>query len=154
MSFNVGGYLRGPWWRYTGDDETETRRCYVIAWGYIVMNPQETYKNMRSVKFVLKTGRGAGRAEKYLVCRAYGEQICTVIASAMEKGDIVCILGTWTESLKSKTKKGVKPTYECRANFIIPQGLVGFLMDMYSTEGIKNFIEEYKNADSDVWESD
>lgn len=154
MGVNVGGYIRGPWWRYLGDDETKTRRCFVDAWGYIIRDPEETYKNMRSVKFILKTGRGAGRNEKHLVCRAYGEGICAVIAAAMEKGDIVNIKGTWTESLQSKTKKGVHPTYECRVNFIIPQGLVGFLYDMYSTKGIKDFVESYKNADADVWESD
>lgn len=146
--------MRGPWWRHKGDDETETRRCYVIAWGNIVKNPRETYKDLRSIKFAIKTGRGAGREEKYLVCVAYGEQQSTVIMSAMEKGDVVCVFGTWVERMKSKTKKGIKPTYECRVNFIIPQGLVAFLLDMYATQDIKKMVEDYKNADADVWESD
>ncbi len=151
---NVGGYLRGPWWRYLSDDETETRRCYVIAWGHIVKQPSEKFKDLRSIKFVIKTGRGAGREEKHLVCVGYGEQIATIVMRAMEKGDIVLCAGTWVEKLKSKTKKGVKPTYEMRVNIIVPMELVGFLLDMYSTPAIMGAVEARQNEDADVWESD
>lgn len=151
MSANVGGYIRGPWWRYQDDDEEKFRRCFVIAWGNIVKQPKESYKDMRSVKFVIKTGRGAGRNEKHLVCVGYGERLSTVVMSAMGKDDIVLCAGTWTENLASKTKKGIKPTYEMRVNFIIPLGLVGFLLDLYATPSIVQQIEERENDDADRW---
>ena len=151
---NRGGYLRGPWWRYDNDDETETRRCYVVAWGNIVRQPSETFKDLRSIKFVIKTGRGAGRNEKFLVCTSYGESLNTVIMAAMERDDIVFCAGTWVERLKSKTKKGVKPTYEMRVHFIVPLALVEFMLEMYSNPNIGKMIEDYKNEDADVWESD
>lgn len=116
--------------------------------------PKERYDDLRSVKFVIKTGRGAGRDEKHLVCAAYGEQLSTIIMQALEKGDQVLVCGTWTENLKSKTKKGIHTTYECRVNFIIPFGLVGFLLDAYGSEEIKKMVDAYRNADADVWESD
>lgn len=154
MSANVGGYLRGPWWRYQSDDETKTRRCFVIAWGNIVNEPSEKFKDLRSIRFAIKTGRGAGRNEKHLVCVGYGERLSTVVMRAMEKGDIVLCAGTWVESMQSKTKKGVKATYEMRVNFIIPFGLIGFLLDLYSMPDMQNKVEDYHNEDADVWESD
>lgn len=153
MSKNVGGYLRGPWWRYHSDDELKTRRCFVVAWGNIVKHPQETYTDMRRIKFVIKTGRGAGRNEKHLVCVNYGEQESAVIMRAMELGDIVLCFGTWIETV-SKTKKGTKPTYEMKVNFIIPQGLILFLLKLYSSGGVQQIVDAYDNADADVWESD
>ena len=154
MSANVGGYLRGPWWRYQSDEETEARRCFVIAWGNIVTETRERYKNTRMVSFAIKTGRGAGRNEKHLRCVAYGERITSVVMRAMEKGDVVFCAGTWVENLKSKTKKGIKTTYEMRVNFIIPLGLVGFLLDLYSTPQIMEQVMEHQNEESDIWEGD
>lgn len=153
MSANVGGYLRGPWWKYVGSDKETTRRCFVIAWGNIVKNPEEHYKELRVIRFAIKTGRGAGRSEKHLVCVGYGERMSTVVMRAMEKGDIVLVCGTWVE-MESKTKKGIKPTYECRVNFILPLSLVGFLLDLYCTPSIQRMVEEHKNEDSDPFESD
>lgn len=153
MSANVGGYLRGPWWRYLSDDEEKTRRCYVIAWGHIVKEPSEKFKDLRSIKFVIKTGRGSGRTEKHLVCVGYGERTSAVVMRAMEKDDVVFCAGTWVEK-QSKTKKGIHPTYEMRVNFIIPMGLIGFLLDLYSTPQITGAVEGRRNEDADVWESD
>ncbi len=154
MSANVGGYLRGPWWTCERDAETQTRRCFVIAWGNIVTQPKEKFRETRAVQFAIKTGRGAGRSEKHLVCVCFGETHSAVVMRAMEHGDVVLVCGTWVERLKSRTKKGIKPTYECRVNFIIPQGLLAFLLDLYSTPSITSAVEERQNEDSDVWESD
>ena len=154
MSANVGGYIRGPWWKYQNDDETKTRRCFVIAWGNIVNEPKENFRDMRSVQFAIKTGRGAGREEKHLLCVCFGETHASVVMRAMERGDIVLVCGTWVERLMSRTKKGIKPTYECRVNFIIPQGLLNFLLDLYSTPSITSAVEQRQNEDADVWESD
>lgn len=151
---NVGGYLRGPWWNYTGDDETKTRRCFVIAWGNIVLQPTESFKDTRAVKFVIKTGRGAGRSEKHLVCMGYGEMISTTVMRAMEKGDIVLVAGTWVEKLKSKTKKGIKPTYEMQVHFIVPQEAIALLLNVLSLPQITEALKQWENADADVWESD
>lgn len=153
MSANVGGYIRGPWWRYQGTDEETTRRCFVAAWGNIVRDPSEKYKDLRIIRFAIKTGRGAGRTEKHLVCVGYGERIAATVMRAMEKGDVVLVCGTWTEK-QSKTKKGIKPTYECRVNFIIPQGLIGFLLDLYSMPQMQKMVEERQNDEADVWESE
>lgn len=146
--------MRGPWWKYVTDKDEKVRRCFVVAWGNIVKAPKERYDDLRSVKFVIKTGRGAGREEKYLVCAAYGERLTSVIMSALGKGDIVLVCGTWTENLKSKTKKGIKTTYECRVNFIVPFELIGYLLDMYGSKDIQKMVEDYRNEDADVWESD
>ena len=149
-----GGYLRGPWWRYRSDDEMKTRRCFVIAWGGIIKQPTDKMSHdMRHVQFVIKTGRGAGREEKHLVCVAYGETIASVIMRAMEKGDVVLVCGTWVE-MRYKNKKGNAMRYECRVGFIIPMGLIHFLLDLYATDGIQKLIDEYQNAEADVWESD
>ena len=154
MSANVGGYLRGPWWRYVGSDKETTKRCFVIAWGNIVAEPNERFKDLRSIRFAIKTGRGAGRSEKHLVCAGYGERMSTVVMRAMEKGDIVLVCGTWTENVESKTKKGVKPTYECKVNFIFPLSLVGFLLDLYCTPAIRKMVDEHKGGEADPFESD
>ena len=152
---NHGGYLLGPWWRYTDDEETETRRCYVVAWGNIVNEPQDNYKKgLRSIKFSIKTGRGAGRNEKHLVCAAYGEKHTAVVMRAMERGDIVLCAGTWVEHLKVKTKKGIKKTYEMQVNFIIPFGLITFLLDLYVMPEFQQKIEAYHNEDADPFEYD
>ena len=152
---NHGGYIRGPWWRYRGDDEEKTRRCYVIAWGNIVKDPQDNYRyGSRSIRFVIKTGRGAGRNEKHLVCAAYGEKHTAVVMRAMEKGDIVLCCGTWNEHLNVKTKKGTKQLYEMVVNFIVPFGLITFLLDLYMLPSMHQMIAERANEDADVWESD
>ena len=153
MSANIGGYLRGPWWRYQDTDDEKTRRCYVIAWGNIVTDPEEKFEKLRLIRFAIKTGRGAGRNEKHLVCVGYGERVSAVVMRAMEKGDVVFCAGTWVETTY-KTKKGVKPMYEMRVNFIFPMGLVGFLLDLYTTPAVKQMVEERQNEDADVWESD
>lgn len=150
---NVGGYLRGPWWRYADEPEEKTRRCFVIAWGNIIKNPKEVYKDLRVIRFAIKTGRGAGRNEKHLVCVSYGERLTAVVMRALEKGDIVLVCGTWVET-QSKTKKGVKPTYECRVNFIIPLGLIGFLLDLYALPQLHRMVEERQEEDADQWEGD
>lgn len=153
MSASQGGYIRGPWWRYREDEET-TRHCFVLAWGNIVREPTDLYKqDLRSIRFVIKTGRGAGRTEKHLVCAAYGDQMSAVVMRAMEKGDIVLVAGTWVEK-QTKTKKGVKPIYEMRVNFIIPLGLISFLLELYATPDITSAVEARRNEDADVWESD
>lgn len=152
MSENIGGYLRGPWWRYRNDNET-TRRCFVIAWGEIVKHPEEKYKDLRIIRFVIKTGRGAGRAEKHLVCVSYGERQSAVIMRALEKGDAVFCAGTWVETQIKTKKKGLHPAYEMQVNFIFPFGLVGFLLDLYSTPQIRGALEERANEEADPWES-
>lgn len=153
MSANIGGYIRGPWWRYQVEPEEKTRRCFVIAWGNIVNDPKETYKDLRKVRFAIKTGRGAGRNEKHLVCVGYGERIPAVVMRALDNGDVVLVCGTWVET-QSRTKKGLKPTYECRVNFILPLGLVGFMLDLYSTPEAQRMVEKHRNEEMDVWESD
>jgi hypothetical protein len=156
MSSNVGGYIRGPWWRYATDNELNTRRCFVIAWGQIVQKPVDkvNINNTRSVQFVIKTGRGAGRNEKHLACICYGDTLTAVVMRAMEKGDIVFVCGQWYE-LSYKNKKGEsKMRYEARINFIIPLGLIHYLLELYVTDSIQDLVEAYRNADADVWESD
>ena len=146
--------MRGPWWRYSGDDEEKTRRCFVIAWGNVVVSPKEEFKDLRSVKFAIKTGRGADRNERHLVCVAYGKGIVPVIARAAERGDMILACGTWVEKLKSRTKKGIHPTYECHVKFVIPLGLIGFLYDLYCLPDLHRKIEERNNDAPDGWESD
>ena len=154
MSRNVGGYLRGPWWRHTDDESNSARRCFVIAWGNIVKQPKDQmHHDLRVIEFVIKTGRGAGRNEKYLVCKAYGETIAAVVMRAMEKGDIVFVAGTWRE-YKYQSKKGEKMRYEAQINFIIPFCLIAFLLELYATDGVQKLVDDYRNADADVWESD
>ena len=154
MSSNSGGYLRGPWWRYQQDDD-KTRRCFVIAWGQIVREPSEKYKDLRTVRFAIKTGRGAGRNEKHLVCVSWGESQNAVIMRAMEKGDVVLCAGTWVETSYIAKKKGVRrTTYEMQVNFILPYALVGFLLDLYGTPQITEAVLERQNEDADIWESD
>lgn len=155
MSKNLGGYIRGPWWRSLGDEEKNVRRCYVIAWGHIVKEPIDLFrKNLRSIRFVIKTGRGAGRNEKHLLCVGYGDKLATTIMRAMEKNDIVLCAGTWVEREKVKTKKGVHPIYEMQVHYLIPLGIVPFVLDLYASEEMQDIVERYKNADADVWESE
>lgn len=154
MSKNIGGYLRGPWWRNSGDTDTFTRRCYVIAWGTIVKSPAERYTDIRSVRFTIKTGRGAGRSEKHLTCVSYGESVNTIIMQAMEKGDIVLCCGTWIEKQYTNKKGERKTSYEMQVNYIIPFALVGFLFDLYGTPSISGAVEQRRNDDADIWESD
>ena len=144
MGRNIGGYIRGPWWKYIGHDDEKTRRCFVIAWGHLVKDPKETYKNLRTIRFVLKTGRGAGRNEKHLACVAYGEELAATIMSALEKNDVVAVFGTWTER-PIHTKKGEKSVYECTVNFVVVQALIGFLLELFSVStkmatGLPRFI--------------
>lgn len=154
-SSNHGGYLRGPWWKYPGEEGSATpiRRCFVIAWGDVVIDTEEEYKTARSVRFVIKTGRGAGRKEKHLVCVAYGETMSSVVMRAMEKGDTVFCAGTWVEKIYM-TKKGKKLGYEMQVHFIVPQGLIGFLLDLYSAPEAHRIAESRKNEEADVWEGD
>ena len=153
MSANVGGYIRGPWWRYQDEPNEKTRRCFVVAWGNIVRAPEEKYKDLRIIRFAIKTGRGAGRNEKHLVCVSYGERLTAVVMRALEKDDVVFCAGTWVETTY-KTKKGEKPMYEMRVNFIFPLGLVGFLLDLYAAPAARQMIAEHQNEDADTWESD
>lgn len=125
----------------------------MIAWGAIVRDPNEKYKDLRMIRFIIKTGRGANRKEKYLVCIGYGERLSTVVMRAMEKGDVVLVAGTWVETV-IKTKKGEKTVYECQVNFIIPQGLIGFLLDLYSMPHLRQMVENRDNEEADIWESD
>lgn len=109
---------------------------------------------MRSIRFVIKTGRGANRNERHLLCVSYGEDINTVIMAAMEKGDVVFCAGTWSER-EHKNKKGEKKrTYEMRVNFILPFALVGFLFDLYGTPSISDAVQARQDEDADIWESD
>lgn len=126
----------------------------MIAWGHIVKQPKDImHHDLRTIQFVIKTGRGAGRNEKHLVCKAYGESIAAVVMRAMEKGDIVFVAGTWRE-FQYVSKKGPTMQYEAQVNFIIPFGLIAFLLDLYATDGVQKLIDDYKNEDADVWESD
>lgn len=150
---NVGGYIRGPWWRYLQKDE-KTRRCFVAAWGNIVKEPRDKYESTNITRFIIKTGRGSGRNEKHLVCVAFGDRMARVIASACEKGDVVFVCGTWVETMRKNRHNEVVPVYECHTNIIIPMGLIGFLLDLYSTPEIRQAVNRYKDGASDPWESD
>lgn len=174
-----GGYIRGPWWKYKSDDEERVRRCFVIAWGYIVKDPDERYSEKRNsslIRFVLKTGRGANRNEKHLVCVSWGEKEAAIIMRSMEKGDLVLCAGTWVERAKKGTNlKTAPPIYEMHTNYIVPLGLISFILDLYVVsqrmKGIDLpkflyglYMDEHMNAtamrnarideDADVWESD
>jgi len=149
-----GGYLRGPWWAYQGEDPYDIRRCFVIAWGRIVKQPHEMFQDMRCIQFVIKTGRGAGREEKHLVCEGTGEHISTVVMRAMDKNDAVLCAGTWVEKRNVKTKKGIKSMYKMEVHFIVPMGLVGFALDLYCLPELQKMVEQYKNEAADPWESD
>lgn len=153
-----GGYIKGPWWRFPGEDDDETRRCFVVAWGNLIRDPQETYKDSRHVRFVIKCGRGAGRSERYLVCDGWGQRMTATVMAAMEKNDVVLCAGQWKETIAvSKRKKTLgqrKPVYAMRVNFIIPMGLVAFLLELYSAPKVRKLVEDRKNEDADTWESD
>lgn len=175
-----GGYIRGPWWRYKKEMEDERiRRCFVIAWGYIVKDPDEHYSEKRNsslIRFILKTGRGANRNEKHLVCVSWGEKESAIIMRSMEKGDLVLCAGTWVERTKKSKRQGGKevPVYEMHTNYIVPLGLISFVLDLYvisqRMKGIDLpkfiyglYMDEHMNAtamrnariddDADVWES-
>jgi hypothetical protein len=154
MSANVGGYLRGPWWRYISKDDEKVRRCFVAAWGNIVRAPSDKYESTNITRFVIKTGRGAGRNEKHLACCAYGDRMARVIASACEKGDVVLVCGTWVEMTRKNRKDEIVPVYECHVNIMIPMGLIGFLLDLYSTPEIRQAVNRYKDGAADPFESD
>ena len=154
MSANVGGYLRGPWWRYLWKDDEKVRRCFVAAWGNIVLQPSESYDGASATRFVIKTGRGAGRNEKHLACVSYGDRMARVVANACEKGDIVFVCGTWVETTKKNRKDEVVPVYECNATIVIPMGLIGFLLDLYCTPEIRQAVNRWKDGAADPWESD
>ena len=173
MSANVGGYIRGPWWRYNTDDE-KSRRCFVVAWGNIVKEPSEKYESLSITRFIIKTGRGAARNERHLACCAYGDRMARVIANACEKGDVVFLCGTWIENTRKNKKGATVVVYETHVNILIPMGLIGFLLDLFSVSvnteiGLARFIyglyldpkmrgiamkniREYEEAD--IWESD
>lgn len=154
MSANVGGYIRGPWWRYVGSDDETTRRCFVVAWGNIVREPLERYQETSVTRFVIKTGRGAGRKEKHLACVSYGERLANVISKALERGDVVFCCGTWNEITRPNRNKKIVPVYEAVINILIPMGLIGFLLDLYSLPELHKLISDRNNDDADVWESD
>ena len=174
-----GGYIRGPWWRYRSDDEERIRRCFVIAWGYIVKDPNEYYSERRSstmIRFIIKTGRGANRNEKHLVCVSWGEKEAAIIMRSIEKGDLVLCAGTWVERAKKGTNlKTAPPIYEMHTNYIVPLGLISFVLDLYSVAQRMKGIELHRfiyglylddnlrglamrnsriDEDADVWESD
>lgn len=149
-----GGYLRGPWWAYQGEDPMEIRRCFVIAWGKIVKQPYQAFRDTRQIQFVIKTGRGAGREEKHLVCEGWGDRTSTIVMQAMEKGDLVLCAGTWVERRNVKTKKGVKPIYKMEVHFIVPMELVGFTHELYGVPDIHHMINLHRDGQADPWESD
>lgn len=158
MSANVGGYIRGPWWRYILKDDEKTRRCYVVAWGNIVIEPLERYQETSVTRFTIKTGRGAGRNERYLHCVSYGDRMANIVAKACERGDVVFLCGTWVETQKTpkkgKNKGKTIPVYECHVNILVPMGLIGFLLDLYATPEALQMVNRHKDAVPDVWESD
>lgn len=150
----VGGYIRGPWWRYDGDEEAHRRRCYVICWGEIVREPSDTMRNKRQFKFAVKIGRGAERESKYLLCSTYGDSMNSRIMREMEKGDIVLCAGVWTENEAAKTKKGIKKTYEMAAHFCIPLELVWLGITFLKTDEIKKILDGFLQGDADPFEWD
>lgn len=126
---NLGGYIKGPWWRYDKEGPDVTRRCYVIAWGNIVRPPDEKMIDTRLTKFAIRTGMGADKASKFLLCTSYGEQQHTTIIQALERQDVILTGGTWTERIVG-TKNGKKKVYEMRVGFIFPLGLLNLLLDI------------------------
>lgn len=151
---NVGGYLRGPWWRYLPDGEN-TRRCFVIAWGNICKEPKEIFRNDTSAThFLIKTGRGAGRNEKHLACVAYGERMANIVARSLQKGDIVICAGTWNETVRKNRKGKMVPVYDAKIDIIIPMSLIHSLMEMASTPEIYQAVNRWKDGAADPWESD
>lgn len=153
MSANVGGYLRGPWWKYNEDNET-TKRCFVVAWGNVVIEPSEKYLDKRITRFTIKTGRGAGRNERHLHCVSYGDRMARVIANACERGDVIFLAGTWVEITRKNKKGNLAQVYEARVNILIPMGLIGFLLDLYSTPEARQMVNRWRDGQSDPWESD
>lgn len=135
-------------------DDERVRRCFVVAWGNIVIEPGEKYESTSITRFVVKTGRGSGRSEKHLACVAYGDGMARVIASACEKGDVVFLCGTWVETTRRNRNGKVVPVYEAHVNILIPMGLIGFLLDLYCLPQLQKMVEERRNEDADVWESD
>ena len=174
-----GGYIRGPWWKYKKEEDERIRRCFVIAWGYIVKDPDFHYSERRNssiIRFIIKTGRGANRNEKHLVCVSWGEKEAAIIMRSMEKGDIVLCAGTWVERTKMSKKQGKEvPIYEMHTNYIVPLGLISFILDLYNVAQRMKAIELHRfiyglylddnlrgiamrnsriDDEADIWESD
>lgn len=143
-----GGYIRGPWWRYKSGDDERVRRCFVIAWGYLVKDPNEYYSEKRSstmIKFILKTGRGANRNEKHLVCVSWGEKEAAIVMRSTEKGDLVLCAGTWVERIQKSKRQGKEvPVYEMHTNYIVPLGLISFVLDLYNISSRMSAIELHR----------
>ena len=72
----------------------------------------------------------------------------------MERGDVVFCCGTWNEITRPNRNKKIVPVYEAVINILIPMGLIGFLLDLYSLPELHKLISDRNNDDADVWESD
>lgn len=74
-------------------------------------------KGTPKVTFSMSYGK-----KQYVNCCALGENDTTVIASTLERGDVICVAGTYSERKYTSKKDGTEKTWgEILIDFICPQ---------------------------------
>ena len=110
-------------------NKKDKSKYWVLLWGRISRNPYvgETAKGVPKAQFGMAYDKG-----EFMNIRAVGKSDETRLSCAMEKGDVVAILGEWSQS-KYKTKDGEEKIWsETRADIIFSQSLHASLLDLIS----------------------
>ena len=176
---NTGGAFFSAKLPPMGDErENDVIRQYCIAWGTATYDAKDNVEDVdeddqrrgkrRTVSFRIRYGeepiryppgyvRKRGdrlKRVKFMNCRAFGFNASAAVMAAIEKNDMVIVIGR-TAYRKRRNKKGEEVRfYEMTVDLVIPMGLIGFLMRLYASQSINAMLEADENAEADVWESD
>lgn len=161
---NVGGFFASKQLPPKGmENPRETIRQFAILWGKATMDAEDKTKRTHTISFRVKYGEEPNRnysgqkGEKhtighYMECHTSGNANIASVMAAVEKGDVVLCVGRTTYRA-ANTKQGKKWFYRMKVDLIIPSGLVGFLLRLYSSRHIRAMLDKEDREAPDVWES-
>ena len=148
-----GGFFRGKSFKDNLESHSDMEYFFAIVWGELIVDPKVQVFNKRKTSFTLKF-----HTNSFINVVIWGETEAAIVASVLEKGDMVLCCGTVSQKKyivqKGPDKGKEKVWTDLNPQILIPMTSIGFLIAAHTSEALNKLIDEGEIAKgSDALES-
>lgn len=163
---NVGGIFLGkPLPPKGSENPREVVRQYGLVWGRAVRDADDTTREERRVKFLVKYDEelnpNAGMPDKIrqtqkkyrplcIECYVSGKRNMAAVMAAIELGDVVLCVGRVKSEIRNSKKRGRMVFRTMLVDLIIPAALIESLLRISSSDSIQAILDAEDAPDE--WE--
>ncbi len=165
----VGGFFCGkPLPPRAGEDPNIVHQ-YAFVWGRVLYDAQDTTRKKRTVRFLVKYDEepnprygkldAHGKPEKmkrgkFMRCNVWGKENIANVMASVEREDIVICFGRLRSKDYRRKDHTLGKDFQIDVDVVIPMAAIGFVLELYGSQGIQKILNGERNAAPDVWESD